>query len=75
MSHAQALIDQYGESHQNPTNKAIHWICVPAIMFSTLGLLWSIPHGYFSAGVAEPWAAYLNWATLGVALAMLFTTG
>lgn len=33
---------EYGESHQNKTNKAIHWICVPAIFFSILGLLYSI---------------------------------
>lgn len=31
--------DEYGESHQNPTNKAIHWACVPAILFSILGIL------------------------------------
>ena len=34
--------DAYGESHQNPTNKLIHWICVPAIMFSIFGILWAI---------------------------------
>jgi uncharacterized membrane protein YGL010W len=34
---------EYGESHQNETNKFIHWICVPLIMFSIIGLLWSIP--------------------------------
>ena len=32
-------ITAYGESHQNSTNKKIHWICVPIIMFSLLGLL------------------------------------
>ena len=32
-------ISDYGISHQNPTNKKIHWICVPVIMFSLLGLL------------------------------------
>ncbi len=32
-------ISAYGESHQNPTNKKIHWICVPLIMFTLLGLL------------------------------------
>ncbi len=25
------LLAEYGESHQNPTNKAIHWIAVPVI--------------------------------------------
>ena len=32
-------INDYGVSHQNSTNKKIHWICVPAIMFTLLGLL------------------------------------
>ena len=31
--------NEYGESHQNKTNKIIHWICVPLIMFSLLGIL------------------------------------
>ncbi|WP_155517745.1 Mpo1-like protein, partial [Acinetobacter pittii] len=22
--------DEYSESHQNPINKKIHWVCVPA---------------------------------------------
>ena len=40
-----ALLKEYGESHQNKTNKLIHWICVPAIFFSIVGLVWSIPNG------------------------------
>lgn len=31
--------DEYSESHQNPTNKHIHWACVPAILFAIIGLL------------------------------------
>lgn len=30
----QWFLDKYGESHQNATNKLIHWVCVPSIMFS-----------------------------------------
>ena len=37
------LLETYGESHMNATNKFIHWICVPAIMFSLLALLFAIP--------------------------------
>jgi uncharacterized membrane protein YGL010W len=33
---------EYGESHKNETNKTIHWICVPTIFFSIVGLLYSI---------------------------------
>ena len=39
------LLTEYGESHQNATNKAIHWICVPLIFFSVIGLIASIPSG------------------------------
>ena len=35
-------LSEYGESHQNHTNKTIHWICVPAIFFSIIGLLYGI---------------------------------
>ncbi|MFD1437740.1 Mpo1 family 2-hydroxy fatty acid dioxygenase [Acinetobacter terrae] len=32
-------LDEYSESHQDKTNKAIHWVCVPAILFSIVGIL------------------------------------
>lgn len=35
------LFARYGESHRNPANKAIHWICVPLITWSLIALLWS----------------------------------
>jgi uncharacterized membrane protein YGL010W len=35
------LFDRYGESHRHPTNKAIHWVCVPLITWSLLGMLWA----------------------------------
>jgi uncharacterized membrane protein YGL010W len=39
MKSIQQWLAEYGESHQNETNKTIHWICVPAIFFSVVGLL------------------------------------
>ena len=69
MSDANALIEAYAESHQNRTNKLIHWICVPVIMWTTVGLLWAIPHDYFGVG---PGAAWMNWGTIGVGLSLLF---
>lgn len=55
---------EYGESHRNPTNKLIHWICVPAIVFSVIGMLATIP---FPASVP-----FLNWGTVVVVLSLLF---
>ena len=51
-------LDAYGESHQNPTNKKIHWVCVPAIMVTLLGLLslikfnFSINEGIYKINIA-----------------------
>lgn len=39
MKNIDVLLDQYGESHQDNTNKIIHWICVPAIFWSIVGLV------------------------------------
>lgn len=33
----------YSADHQNPTNRWIHWICVPAILWATIAALWLIP--------------------------------
>lgn len=56
-------LDKYQESHQNPLNTAIHIVCVPAIVFSTLGLLWAIPVGRW-LGISEPLAGWINLVTL-----------
>ena len=39
--------DDYSVSHQNPTNKTIHYICVPAIYMSVIGLLMSLKFSFF----------------------------
>jgi uncharacterized membrane protein YGL010W len=57
-------LGEYGASHANPTNKLLHWICVPLIVLAVMGLLWSLPVPDAFAS-RSPW---LNWATL-VALA------
>jgi len=53
----QQWFDAYGESHQHPTNKLIHWICVPTIFFCVLGLLWSIPSPFTSSFLSTGWVA------------------
>ncbi len=60
--------DDYGDSHRNPTNKLIHWVCIPLITFSLLGILWSIP---VPAALAQV-SPLLNWAVLFTLLAAIF---
>ena len=61
-----ALLDEYGESHQNPANKAIHWLAVPVIVWTVVALLWSIPF----PGSVEVLGLPLNWAILVLILLM-----
>ncbi len=39
------LLAHYGESHRHPTNELIHYLAIPAIVFSLIGLLhWIHPY-------------------------------
>lgn len=50
------LLNEYGESHTNPTNELIHWVCVPTIFFCVVGLLVSIPSPAFPVVGGHLWA-------------------
>lgn len=65
------LLAEYGESHQNATNKKIHWICVPAIFFSIVGLIASIPSGIVQQ-VLGYGNVYANWATVILVLVTIY---
>jgi uncharacterized membrane protein YGL010W len=43
-------LSEYGESHQNPTNKLVHWFCVPVIYWTVIALLWGIALPFSIAG-------------------------
>jgi uncharacterized membrane protein YGL010W len=47
MKSIQTWLEEYGVSHQNPTNKLIHWICVPTIFFTIVGLFYSIKFPFY----------------------------
>jgi uncharacterized membrane protein YGL010W len=59
---------EYGRCHHNAANETIHWICIPAILLSLLGLFWSIP----LPALMRETTPYVNCATLFVAMAMAF---
>lgn len=64
MKTAEQWLDAYGESHRHPINKALHWLCIPLITVSLLGLLASLPSPF-----EAPW---LNWPSLLLCLAVLY---
>lgn len=61
-------LSEYGASHQHPTNELLHWICVPLIVLTVFGLLWSVPVPILFAGIS-PW---VNWATVAAFAALLY---
>ena len=65
MSNIRALLNEYGENHQNPVNKAFHWICVPLIMFSLIGILMSAP---FFVSKTQ----WLNWGSVVLIGALVY---
>lgn len=62
------LLEEYGESHQNRANKAIHWIAVPVIVWTVVALLWSIPFP-LEVGLGP---VDLNWAIVTLVLAQVY---
>ena len=57
MRRVDRLFESYGQYHRDPVNKAIHWVCVPLIVWSVLGIIWA----------ASPTAAFI-----AIAAATLF---
>jgi uncharacterized membrane protein YGL010W len=47
-----AVLAEYARHHQNPRNRLIHYICVPAIVFSVIGILVSINFGVTLIAIA-----------------------
>ncbi len=59
-------LNEYGESHRNETNKTIHWICVPVIFFSLIGLLYGVKLPFSIGGIA------VNLAMILLVLAVIY---
>lgn len=62
------LLKEYSESHQNKTNKLIHWFCVPLIFFTIYGLLRLIP----VPSSIEEISPFFNWASIAMYLALVY---
>lgn len=39
----QHWLDSYSADHQHPTNRILHWICVPLIFWCVIALMWTVP--------------------------------
>lgn len=58
-------------SHQHPTNRLLHFICIPLMMFGLLALAWAIPFPQLKFLAA--YQGYLNWASFVIAFWVYYT--
>src|SRR5438093_9158036 len=70
MRNVDRMFERYGEFHRNPTNKAIHWVCVPLIVWSALGMVWAFSPLAAYVVIAASIAFYL-WLSIPLALGMV----
>ncbi|MBC7439954.1 MAG: DUF962 domain-containing protein, partial [Flavobacterium sp.] len=63
---------EYAVSHQNPKNKIIHYVCVPAIVFSVVGLLMSIPSKFLNEIFNLNMPLIENWAFVILLFVIIF---
>ncbi len=79
-----ALLAHYGQSHRNPHNELIQYIAIPLIMFSLVGMMFSlnpaVAYGFMAASLvycARPswvfFAVMLGWSLASTLL--LFALG
>ena len=68
------LLARYGQSHRNPVNELIHIVCIPAIVFSLLGILWAMHPAVALVVVAAALAYYVT-LSRGFALGMAAMAG
>ena len=68
MASMQQWLDAYGVSHKTSTNKAIHWVCVPLIFISLIGLMSSIDLDFIGLNHC----AYLHLGSLFLFFGLLF---
>ena len=70
MARIDPLFARYAESHRHPTNRAIHWVCVPLIMWSILAALWAASP-LAAYGVIAAATLFYLWLSVPLALGML----
>ena len=68
------LLAKYSESHLNHTNEIIHFVCVPVIVFTLLGIVWWI-HPLAAVAVTIAALAYYVKLSPPFAVGMLVMAG
>lgn len=67
------LLAHYGESHQNPKNELIHFIAIPLIMLSLLGMIFAANPYVAYAFVAASMVYYARLSVVFLAVMLLWS--
>jgi uncharacterized membrane protein YGL010W len=62
--------DRLDASHQNPTNRLLHWFFVPVMVLGLLGMAWALPFPHI--GFIGKYSGFFNWASFVIAFAMYY---
>ena len=58
-------------SHQNPTNRLLHFICIPIMLLGILAIAWAIPFPYLK--FIGSYNGFFNWASFLIAFSVYYT--
>lgn len=73
MKKANEWFQEYAISHQNETNQLIHYICVPIIFISIIGLIMTIPNDFLKNQLNLYNPLIENWGfILGIFISIFF---
>jgi len=72
MKSEQNWFTEYAASHQNPKNQAIHYICVPLIYFSIVGMLMAINTSFLQRIMPFKSLLFVNWSSVFLIVVLLF---
>lgn len=62
--------DKFAAAHQNPANKLIYTTFIPLLIFSLLGIMWTIPFPYIK--FLGQYNQYFNWSSFLLAFMVLY---
>ncbi len=68
MTPADEWLNEYGRHHDNGANRLIHWLSIPFIVTSLVGLMWSLP----VPEVFSEATPVLNWGTIFLMAAVVY---
>lgn len=68
MSNAYPWLERYERDHTHAVNRALHWMFIPVVVVSVVGLLWSVP----VPAVLRDASPILNWGTFFLMAAVVY---